>query len=70
MVRLVPDAIARGVDTEMGLFGFAMTGHHDDIALQRRRTLGFPGSALVADPERARFALDVMKEFRKQAKRI
>lgn len=70
VVRIVPDAIARGIDTEMGLFGFQMTGHHDDIARQRRRTLGFPGSALVADPERARYALDVMKEFRKQAKRI
>lgn len=70
VVRLVPDAIARGVDTEMGLFGFAMTGHHDDIARQRRRTLGFPGSTLVSDPERARYALDVMKEFRAQAKRV
>ncbi|MEQ1503461.1 MAG: hypothetical protein ABMB14_14590, partial [Myxococcota bacterium] len=70
VVRLVPDAIARGVDTEMGLFGFAMTGHHDDLARQRRRSLGFPGAALVADPERARYALDVMKEFRAVAKRV
>jgi hypothetical protein len=70
VVRLVPDLIAAGADTELGLLGFTMTGHHDDIARQRRRTLGFPGTALVEDPERARHALDVMKAFRKHAKRI
>jgi hypothetical protein len=70
VVRLVPDAIARGIDTEMELLGFAMTSHTDDIATQRRRALGFPGATLVLDPERARYALDVMREFKKHAKRI
>jgi hypothetical protein len=70
VVRLVADVIARGVDTEMGLLGFALAEHHDDIALRRRQALGFPGRALLEDPDRARFALDVMKEFKAQAKRI
>jgi hypothetical protein len=70
VVRLVPDAIARGIDTEMSLLGFAMTSHADDIAVQRRRALGFPGATLVIDPDRARYALDVMREFKKHAKRI
>jgi hypothetical protein len=70
VVRLVPDAIARGIDTEMELLSFAMTSHADDIAVQRRRALGFPGTALVIDPERARYALDVMREFKTHAKRI
>ena len=70
VVRLVADAIAEGIDVEMSLFGFHLAEHHDDVGRQRRRTLGFPGSTLVTDPERARYALDVMKEFKAQAKRI
>src|SRR5688572_10182582 len=69
VVRLVPDAIAQGVDTEMDLLGFALADHHDDIARQRHRTLGFPGWALVNDPDRARVALEAMKPFRVEAKR-
>ncbi|MCA9494198.1 MAG: hypothetical protein KC621_29925, partial [Myxococcales bacterium] len=70
VVRLVPDAIARGIDTEMELLGFSLGQHADDIAIQRRRALGFPGATLVEDPERARYALDVMREFKQHAKRI
>lgn len=70
VVRLVPDAIAQGVDTEMSLLSFGLATHADDIALQRRRALGFPGATLVIDPDRARYALDVMREFKKHAKRI
>lgn len=69
VVRLVPDAIAHGVDTEMALLGFGLQVHHDDIARQRRRSLGFPGWALVHDPANARLALGVMKAFRAEAKR-
>jgi hypothetical protein len=70
VVRLVPDAIARGIDAEMELLGFSLASHADDLAVQRRRALGFPGATLVIDPERARYALDVMREFQRHAKRI
>jgi hypothetical protein len=70
VVRLIPDAVARGVVVEMELLGFAHAGKADDIAKMRRRTPGFPGVTLIRDPENARYALDVMKDFKATARRI
>lgn len=70
LVKLVPDAVARGSVTALGLGGFRLTGKADDIARQRHRNLGFPGWALVHDPENARFALDVMKTFAAAKKKV
>lgn len=63
IVRLVPDELAAGVQAEMELFGFVPVSHANDIARQRRRMLGFPGWALVHEPARAKYALDVTKRF-------
>lgn len=70
MIRLVPQALAEGVDTELGLLGFHVAGTTTGVAQTRRRTLGFPGWALVNDPARARYALDVMQQFKVHAKKI
>src|SRR5690606_23205447 len=39
------------------------------VGLQRRRALGFPGSALVHDPKNARYALEVVKDLREAARK-
>ncbi len=69
LVRLVPDPIAAGIDAEMDVLGFAPPTVSAPLGNQRYRALGFPGWALVNDPKHARFALDVMKDFKKAAAR-
>jgi len=70
VVRLTTEAMAPGVDVEMETLGFGAPKATPDLGWQRYRALGFPGWALVHDPARAKFALEVMKEFKKAAARV
>ncbi|MGZ3422839.1 MAG: hypothetical protein ACXVEE_33575, partial [Polyangiales bacterium] len=67
VVRLVATPIAPGVDVEMETLGFERKDVHEGLGKQRYRALGFPGWPLVHDPARAKFALEVMKDFKKAA---
>jgi hypothetical protein len=67
VVRLVATPIAPGVDVEMETLGFEKKTVHEGLGKQRYRALGFPGWPLVHDPARAKFALEVMKDFKKAA---
>lgn len=69
VVRLSPAAVAAGTDAEMDALGFTKEGAAEDLGLVRYRTLGFPAWALVHDPKKARFALEVTQDFRKAKKR-
>jgi len=70
VVRLTTDEMAPGVDVEMETLGFSPPDASPQLGWQRYRVLGFPGWALVNDPSRAKFALDVMKELKKAAARV
>lgn len=70
VVRLVPDAMAPGADVEMDTLGFGKGEVSAALGKGRLRALGFPGWALINDPARASFALEVMKDFKKAAKQI
>ena len=69
IVRLEPDAVARGTDAEMAAFGFDAPVVSEPLGLVRYRTLGFPAWALIHEPKNAKAALDVTDAFR-QAKRL
>ena len=69
VVRLTTTNVAAGDDLEMATLGFGPGEDRGKVAKERRRPLGFPGWALVHDPKNARYALDVVKEFKKQARK-
>lgn len=69
VVRLSPDNLAAADDLEMEVLGFSAPEVRGTVGQQRRRALGFPGSALVHDPKNARYALDVVKDLRKAARK-
>jgi len=69
VVRLTAEAVAAGDDLEMEVLGFAAPDPRGAVGLERKRPLGFPGWALVHDPAHARYALDVVREFKKEARR-
>jgi len=69
VVRLTAQSVAAGDDLEMATLGFGAGEDRGAVARERRRPLGFPGWALVNDPKNARFALDVVKEFKKHARK-
>ena len=69
VVRLVPEMLSRGEDIGLSHIGFGKPRIKKAIARRRHQALGFPGWCLVNDPKHAGFALDVMKEFRKEARR-
>jgi len=69
VVRLSAQSVVAGDDLEMATLGFGPGEDRGAVALERRRPLGFPGWALVNDPANARFALDVVKEFKKHARK-
>lgn len=69
VVRLSPDNLAAADDLEMEVLGFGAPEVRGAVGQQRRRALGFPGSALVHDPKNARYALDVVKDLRKAARK-
>lgn len=70
MVRLAPAQVAHGVDLEMELLGFVAPKKGTTLGQVRREKLGFPGWCLVHDAKNARFALDVVKDLKKAARRI
>lgn len=67
VVRLVSDSLGTAEDLTLEFHGFSL--HQTEaVGYQLRKGLGFPGWALIHDPERAAFALQVLKQFRAQAK--
>lgn len=69
VIRLTAENVAAGDDLEMATLGFGPGEDRGGVAKERKRPLGFPGWALVHDPRNARYALDVVKEFKKHARR-
>jgi hypothetical protein len=69
VIRVEPEAVAEGVDAEMAALGFGEPDVTRHLGAVRYRTLGFPAWALVHDPKKAKFALDVTEDIRK-AKRL
>jgi hypothetical protein len=69
VVRLTAQSVAAGDDLEMATLGFGDGDDRGAVAKERKRPLGFPGWALVHDPKNARFALDVVKEIKKLARK-
>ena len=69
VVKLVPEKLAPAADLEMEILGFGKPQNRGVVGKQRRRALGFPGWALVHDPKHARYALAVVEEFKKEARR-
>ena len=68
VVRLSADDIAAASDIEMETLGYDAPQASEPLGRQRFRALGFPGWALVNDPPHARFALEVMREFKQAAR--
>ena len=69
VVRLTADNLSQGDDLEMEFLGFESPQVEGPLAYRRRQALGFPGWALIHDPKHARYALELVKEFKKAARR-
>ncbi len=69
IVRLVEASLDGATEAEMNVLGFAPAGEKTTVGRTRKRALGFPAWALVHHPSKARFALEVMRDFRKGATR-
>lgn len=69
VIRLSADGLAQGDDLAMEFLGFEAPEVEGPLGLKRRQALGFPGWALINDPDHARYALELVKEFRKEARR-
>ncbi|MGE0400042.1 MAG: hypothetical protein AB7T06_25220, partial [Kofleriaceae bacterium] len=70
VIRLVAEGVVAGDELEMATLGFGAGEDRGVVAKERKRALGFPGWALVNDPKNARYALDVVKELKKVARRV
>jgi hypothetical protein len=69
VVRLTAENVVAGDDLEMSVLGFGPGADRGAVGKERRRALGFPGWALVHDPKNARYALDVVGELKKHARK-
>ena len=69
VVRLVADNLAAGDDLTMEFLGFATPEVIGPIAKRQRQALGFPGWAIINDPKHARYALELVKEFKKAVRK-
>lgn len=69
VVRLSAESVAQGDDLEMSVLGFEAPVVSAPVGLERRRPLGFPAWPIVHDPKNARYALDVVKELKKAARK-
>ena len=69
VVRLTADSLAQGDDLVMEFLGFEEPTVKGPLALRRRQALGFPEWALIHDPDHAKYALELVKEFKKEARR-
>ena len=68
VIRLVPDPIGEADDLALQTLDFTLAEVRGPLALGRPRGLGFPASAILADPSNARYALDVVKEMERFAR--
>lgn len=68
-VKLSSDNLAAGDDLTMEFLGFTSPDVAGPIARRQRRALGFPEWALINDPDHARYALELVKEFRREVNR-
>lgn len=69
VVCLSATPLAPGVDLAMEFLGFESPVVSGPLARQSRRALGFPGWALIHDPDRAGFALEVVKSMKAAGRR-
>lgn len=69
VVKLTADSLAQGDDLAMEFLGFDSPTVAGPVAVRRRQALGFPGWALINDPGHARYALEIVKEFRREIRR-
>lgn len=69
VVRLTADNLAAGDDLTMEFLGFEAPTVIGPIARRQRQALGFPGWAIINDPKHARYALELVKEFKKAVRR-
>lgn len=69
VVCLSEDFLVQPHKLEMEVLGFDRSEDRGVIGRRRQRGLGFPAWALLNDPKHARFALAVVKEFKKEARR-
>ncbi len=69
IVRLCAEGVTAGDELEMSTLGFAAGEDRGTVGKERKRPLGFPGWCLVNDPKNARYALDVVKELKKHARK-
>ena len=69
VVRLTAQSVAAGDDLEMSVLGFGKPEDRGAVGKERKRPLGFPGWCLVHDPKNARYALDVVGELKKHARK-
>lgn len=67
VVRLVADGVAPATDAAMDFLGFAAPVLGEPSLTAPRRPLGYPGWALVHDPDNAATALQAAKEMRTAA---
>lgn len=69
VVRLSADNLAAGDDLTMDFLGFVAPTVAGPLARRSRQALGFPEWALINDPKHARYALELVKEFKREARR-
>lgn len=69
VVRLCADNLAAGEDLTMDYLGFTEPEVTAGVAKRTRQAIGFPEWALINDPKHAKFALQLVKEFRKESRR-
>src|SRR5690606_30907438 len=69
VVRLTAENLAAAADLELDVLGFTAAEVRGPVGFERRRALRFPGSAILSDPKNARYALDVVKDLRKAARK-
>ncbi|MDB5340055.1 MAG: hypothetical protein JWN70_5674 [Planctomycetaceae bacterium] len=69
VVRLSADNLAEGDDLTMEFLGFTKPEVTGPVAKRRRQALGFPGWAIINDPKHARYALELVKEFKHAVRR-
>lgn len=65
VIKLVPNAIGEAEDLALETLGFAQVTVAGPVAVGRPRGLGFPASAILADPANAGYALAVVKEMQR-----
>lgn len=70
VVELCPRALAEGQDLQLAILGFEAPTVREAVGKRRQRALGFPGWALINDPDHARYALEVLRDFQRAERQI